>query len=61
MNSNTKKIKIYDLDDVVIGKTKIIFDLPVDNMTVFCLAVNQVSKWCKTNKMDYDNIFWDFA
>ena len=61
MRSDIKRIKIYDLDDVVIGKTKILSALPVDNMDVFCLGVNAVSDWCTANKLDYNNVFWDFA
>jgi hypothetical protein len=60
MNQNVKRIKVYDLDMVLLGKTKIVSPLPEDNMDVFCMAVKQVESWAKKNHVDIDNVFWDF-
>jgi len=56
MNPNTRRIKIFDLDDVLIGRTKVISDLSVEDMGLFKIAYDQVNKWCKTKKMNYDEI-----
>jgi len=60
MNNTVKKIKVYDLDMNLLGKTKINTSYPIDSMDSFVLAVKQVESWAKKNHVDIDNVFWDF-
>jgi len=61
MNKNVKRIKVYDLDMNILGKTSIISSFPLDSMDSFVLAARQVDSWCILNNLEYDNVFWDYA